>query len=469
MRCRPAQVRFFDIPATWRQHGKRPSATLVTAAVWGLVSAPCAWSDEAGAKTRAAVAGVEWRGAIEVASGDAYQGPWRMNRSRFYYVDDPAVDIAGDGGIGVAWVDNRAQNVLFQKLDGRSGRPVGAPVDVSRSPGTFSWLPKVAMSADGGSVFVLWQEIVFSGGSHGGETFFSRSTDGGRTFSDPLNLSRSLAGDGKGRLTRERWHNGSLDLALGPDGTLYTAWTEYEGALWFRRSTDGGRTFEAAARVGGSDDKPARGPDIAVGPDGTVYLAWAVGEDPEADIHLAASADGGRSFGEPRVILPGEGHSDAPQIAAGEDGALHIVYAESPPGMFGQYHVRYARLGPGGEVARGAGRISGLPSDALRSEHFPSLAVRGETVYAVWERFPAGERRPRGLGFAISTDHGGTFSAPAVVPGSDDRALGANGGRQGLLMQKIAVNESGDIAVVNSRFDAGEASRIRLIRGRAAR
>jgi hypothetical protein len=34
-------------------------------------------------------------------------------------------------------------------------------------------------------VYVLWQEIVFSGGSHGGEIFFARSRDGGQTWSAP--------------------------------------------------------------------------------------------------------------------------------------------------------------------------------------------------------------------------------------------------------------------------------------------
>lgn len=408
-----------------------------------------------------------WQEAIEVASGDAHQGPWRMNRSRFYYVDDPAVDIAGDGSVGVVWVDNRGQNVLFQKLDARSEPVLDAPVDVSRSAGTFSWLPKIVVSGDGESVFVLWQEIVFSGGSHGGEAFFSRSTDGGRTFSEPLNLSGSLAGDGKGRLTGESWHNGSLDLARGPDGALYAAWTEYEGALWLRRSTDGGMSFDERVRVAGSDAAPARGPDFGIGPEGTVYLAWAVGEDSGADIHLAASRDGGLSFTEPRALFPSRGHSDAPKIVVGEDGAVHLVHAESPTGMFGRYHVRYGRLAPDGSVSEASRRVAGTPAGNVRSAHFPALAARGDSVYVIWERFPAGERRPRGLGFTLSRDGGRTFAPPSVVPGTDDRALGSNGGLQGLLMQKIAVNDAGDIAVVNSRFDPDVASRVRLVRGRA--
>jgi hypothetical protein len=38
---------------------------------------------------------------------------------------------------------------------------------------------------------------------------------------------------------------------------------------------------------------------------------------------------------------------------------------------------------------------------------------------------------------------------------------------QGLLMDKLAVNESGAVAVVNSTFQRNEASHVWLIRGQA--
>jgi hypothetical protein len=115
----------------------------------------------------------------------------------------------------------------------------------------------VIASSDASHVYVLWQEIVFSGGTHGGEIFFARSTNGGKTFSDAINLSNTIAGDGKGRITSRYWHNGSLDLAMGPQGDLYAAWTEYEGNLWFSRSTDQGDSFSDPLRIaGGPDAKP---------------------------------------------------------------------------------------------------------------------------------------------------------------------------------------------------------------------
>jgi hypothetical protein len=408
---------------------------------------------------------VTWQEPILVARGDAHEGPWRMNQSEFHYVDDPTVAIATDGTIAIAWVDNRRKDVLFRAYDADGEPLTAAPVEVSRTPEVFSWLPR--MQVDGRAVFVLWQEIVFSGGSHGGEILFARSTDGGRSFGEPINLSRSRAGDGKGRLTRDIWQNGSLDLARGSDGALYAAWTEYEGALWLSRSTDGGASFSEPMRVAGTGEQPARAPSLSAAADGTVYLAWSVGEVQDADIHLAVSTDGGASFGEPRVLFASDGHSDAPRLAVDGAGDLHLVYAERPGGMFEPAHILYARLADDTSMPQ---RIAGPGSDRVASAAFPSLALGGEdAVVVVWERYPPGARHPRGLGFAFSTDRGQTFSAPSLVPGTAAPDLGSNGGRQGLLMDKLAVSPDGSIVVVNSRFQTGEASRVRLIRGRLQR
>ena len=54
-----------------------------------------------------------------------------------------------------------------------------------------------------------------------------------------------------------------------------------------------------------------------------------------------------------------------------------------------------------------------------------------------------------------------------MVPGTADPTLGFNGSLQGLLMAKLAVNESGAVAVVNSTFQRDEASHVWLIRGQS--
>jgi hypothetical protein len=316
---------------------------------------------------------------------------------------------------------------------------------------------------------VLWQEILFSGGSHGGDILFARSTDGGRTFSAPRNLSHDRAGSGKGRLTKDYWHNGSLALAQGPEGNLYAAWTEYEGPLWVSRSTDQGGTFTPPVPVAGRGGQlPARGPALAVGAHGVVYLAWAVGEAAAADIHVAQSLDHGRSFLAPQIAHHSGGHADAPKIAVDQAGTVHLVYAESPQGPLGPYHIAYLRMRPGEARFTPPVIISRPPAERAESVSFPALAIGGtEQLFVLWEIFPGPAPRSQGLGFTASRDGGQTFAAPALIPGSREPAPGFNGSLQGLLMQKLAANRRGAIAVVNSTFTPGQSSRIWLIRGQA--
>ncbi len=415
--------------------------------------------------------GVTWGEPIQVASGEAYQGPWRMNASQFHYVDDPTVAINEEGVVGIAWADQTRQDIYFQIYAPDGAKRFEEPVNVSRTPRIFSWLPRMVIAgSDPSSVYILWQEIVFSGGSHGGEIFFARSSDGGKTFNRPVNLSNSIAGDGKGRLTRRHWHNGSLDLAMGPQGTLYAAWTEYEGALWFSRSTDGGNRFSKPLRVaGGQGARPARGPSLAVDADNAVYLAWTVGEDRSADIRLAKSDDAGSSFGAPRIVFENKGHCDAPKITVDRTRTIHLVYAESPAGPFGLYHISYTRSNDGAHTFEKPREISSPLPEKYESSSFPALNADGEAnLYVLWDLFGNREGRPRGLGFTVSRDAGRTFASPSVVPGSADRELGDNGSRQGLLMRKLAVHRVGAVAAVNSTFKRNEASHVWLFRGHRA-
>jgi hypothetical protein len=409
-----------------------------------------------------------WTAPVEVAAGGGQRGPWRQNDSKYDYVDDPAVAFDGSGGAAVAWVDQRRKDVLFQ-IYGPNGKPRFAqPVNVSRTPEVFSWLPRIVISpVHPKDVYVLWQEIVFSGGSHGGDIFFARSLDGGATFAKPINLSASRGGDGKGRITRDIWHNGSLDLAIAQDGTLYAAWTEYDGPLWLARSHNRGESFTTPILIaGGGNDSPTRAPALAVAPGNTVYLAWTPGENAAADIHVARSDDGGRTFARPSIVARTGSYSDAPKLAVDSKGVLHVVHAESAGGPFDRYHVRYARSLDRGRTFEPGRDISKPHPDGADSAAFPALAldVHG-SMHVLWELFARGAAHPRGLAIVHSRDEGLTFTVPVLVPGSSDPAGGSNGSQQGLLMRKLAANGAGELAVVNSSLKAKETSRVWLVRG----
>ena len=459
---------------------------------------------------------VTWQAPTEIATGGGMKGPWQQNDSKYDFVDDPSVALGDDGAAYVVWVDHRDKDVHFRRdanITGKSGdgsaRTSGTTsVNVSRSPATFSWLPRIVVA--GKHVYVLWQEIVFSpGGSHGGEIFFARSTDGGATFEPPRNLSNSIEGDGKARITEKIWHNGSLDLARSPRGTLFAAWTNYDGALLLAWSDDGTQ-WSVPKQIAGSSTKPARAPSLAASND-TLYIAWTYGESTNADIHVASAKTNGVStsksdraatstpdraatstsdraatstsdrgttdrvatsttdraatsrpaspiaLGAPIVIATTSTYSDAPKLALDRAGTLHIAYAETEGDAFAKSRVVYMRSSDGA-------RSFEPPRTISRGEaSFPSLVVDGKTVVVAYERgSAAGERNARGLTVAISRDRGERFVEQAI-DGSADRE-GFNGSQQGRLMSKLAA-KSGKIAVVNSALRPNKSSRVWMIRG----
>lgn len=411
--------------------------------------------------------GLHWQPPIVLAEGGGERGTWRQNDSRYDYVDDATVAFLPGGELGLAWVDQKRKEVFFQKAGWRDFRPVGTPQNVSRNPATFSWQPRIAVAKDAGQVpgaiYSLWQEIIFSGGSHGGDILFARSTDGGAGFSAPLNLSRSRGGDGKGRQSRSVWSNGSHDLAVAVNGDVLAAWTEYDGALWFARSRDGGARFTAPRKIAGNEARPARAPALATGPGGTAVLAWSVGEERAAAIRVVQSGDGGARFGPVQLVGGGQGQADAPRLAVDGKGAVHLVYAETPERPGACSVIRYAHS------PRGAGRF-GTPrtisGSAAGSAAYPAIGTdRSGRVYVTWEATAPGVSRPGALGIAWSADGGQRFAAPAEVPGSAAPAGSSNGSHQGLLGKKLAVDHSGRIAVVNSSLGAATGSRVWLVRG----
>jgi hypothetical protein len=384
-----------------------------------------------------------------------------MNESDFDYVDDATVAIAADGAMAVAWADNASKDVLFQSYAADGSRELSVATNVSRSPEVFSWLPRVVVSKN--QVFALWQEIVFSGGSHGGEVFFARSEDRGVTFSTPLNLSRSVGGDGKGRLTRQHWDNGSLDVIRDEAGVLLIAWTEYDGALWFSSSSDDGQSFRSPLRVGGSDEMPARGPALAGAAGQELYLVWASGETAKGVLLLARSRDGGRTFDAPRAVVRSAGHVDAPKIARDASGVVHLAYGERS-NQAAASHIRYLRLRNAAQDIE-APRTLSTHAGALGAS-FPSLSLAASGQLAVvWLRHASASALPLGLELSASTDAGGSFSPPEPVPGTGDPARGVNGSRQGKLMRLLSANAAGTLAVASSTFREGVSSRIGVVRG----
>lgn len=107
--------------------------------------------------------------------------------------------------------------------------------------GIFQDKPMLEVDRTGGSndgnVYVCWSRFTGAGQN---KIYFSRSTDGGQSFSRPFEISRS----------RDVHSVQGCDIAVEADGDVYVSWRTFNdgspftaGGLGFTRSTNGGRSF----------------------------------------------------------------------------------------------------------------------------------------------------------------------------------------------------------------------------------
>ncbi len=130
------------------------------------------------------------------------------------------------------------------------------------------------------NVYAAWTKFT----TGGDQIVFSRSTDGGATFSNPLALSPDYNN------THVGGRQGAA-VKVGPDGTVYVVWLDTVDKQAVERlsiSHDGGKTFPmqniTVATVTDDFVSPVPGssfrqdsrsfPSFTIAPNGTLYVAW---------------------------------------------------------------------------------------------------------------------------------------------------------------------------------------------------
>jgi len=89
--------------------------------------------------------------------------------------------LSSKNGLYMVWTHH---SIYFEKsIDG--GGTFGDPINLSKNTDRDSYLPYIA--ASGNNIYAVW--TVASDRNHA--IFFTKSTDGGHTFSDPVNLSKN--------------------------------------------------------------------------------------------------------------------------------------------------------------------------------------------------------------------------------------------------------------------------------------
>jgi hypothetical protein len=219
---------------------------------------------------------------------------------------------------------------------GDGGLSWSLPATVQFAPGVYS--DKSAATADPlrrGRAYEVWT-LRTGPEDDTGSAWFSRSVDGGRTWSP----QRLVYDPGK-----EHVAPFCVAIAVLPHRVLLDVMTVFDDTtgtsdVMAARSVDGGRTWSRPALIAHTSGNSAVDPDtgtvalgtpadatVTVGPDGVPTVAWNDIASPRSSRTLASrSSDGGRSWSRPVAVARVPGQAFQASVAAAGDGTLGVIW-----------------------------------------------------------------------------------------------------------------------------------------------
>jgi Neuraminidase (sialidase) len=191
----------------------------------------------------------------------------------------------------------------------------------------------MAVDMNNGNVYVIW--VVFTAFSFA-NVLFSRSTDGGNTFSRPIVISEYRAGE---------INSQGSTIQVTPDGTVHVAWIFSGEAVRYCYSTDQGQSFSTPQSIcdvqpipDTLDNGDYRTPTLLMSAvdlsdtntSGSLYITWNDDRYGDADILLIHSKDGGNTWSEPIRVNNDTKDNNKDQffsaVAVSPQGYVHMIY-----------------------------------------------------------------------------------------------------------------------------------------------
>lgn len=235
----------------------------------------------------------------------------------------------GNDGLHVVFsnlndVANTGEIVYTRSTDG--GQTWSSPVNVETGADELIF-PSVAVTPDGSKVYVAFYDAAL------GRVVFSRSLDGGANFSDTIPLS--TVANTAAPFTK---------VALDSTGAVYVAMCDdvdtnatFEAIL--RKSTNEGASFSPGVTIN-SDGTNTNAviANMSIDDLGRIDVVWTSDSDTSGDfdtLNYSRSVDAGASFGESEVVASGPDGSAVISrgIRHDESGRLYIQYIISDLGF----------------------------------------------------------------------------------------------------------------------------------------
>lgn len=178
-----------------------------------------------------------------------------------------ALVVDASNNISVVWSDTNSSQVYFARST-NAGVSFSSPLNISNySSGASS--PTLAVDPTG--IDVVWQGSV--AGHNPNDLFFTRSSDGGASFSVAKDISNATAGAYFEQIGIEP--SGDIDVAWNSNCPSLSFCKVVSSDVFFARSTDHGSTFSAPIQISNTQGQVAISRVLlAIDGSGNVNLAW---------------------------------------------------------------------------------------------------------------------------------------------------------------------------------------------------
>lgn len=329
--------------------------------------------------------GARWSEPHTIAEGT----DWFVN-----WADTPHLAATADGALWAHWLRKSAAAtyaydvVLARSGDGGASWSAPMPVNDDGTPTEHGFVAMWPASRD--HVGIAWLDGRHTGGEghggHGGGAMTLRTArfDGALGRHDETELDAStcdccqtaavMTADGPLLVYRDRTDEEIRDIVavrLGDDG--WTAPTPVHADGWRMPAC------------------PVNGPGLAAHGK-AVVVGWYTAPSGTPEVRLAASADGGRTFGAPITLESGAAVQGRVSVALDANDAWVLWLREDAGGQ----SLQLARFAP--DLSAERGRIElGRPEGKGRGTGFPQLALRGGVPHVVWIDAGEGGLRLRGV------------------------------------------------------------------------
>lgn len=229
---------------------------------------------------------------------------------------------------------------------------------------------QLAEDPETGRVFIAWQFRYESGLAAHTAPMLAWSDDGGRTWSEPVQLTPDgQLDDVDGPQYWNAWP------VVGRDGLVHVVFVQYaeQGQVLVVSSTDGGATFSAPTVIAHATF-PDGGPERAMASvdidrsggsqDGRIYVTWAELRDGNEDVVVASTPDG-VTWLPPAVVHEGRaGDQSFPQLAVDRAGNVGVLYLDTGADPEGNRFVATVATSRDGGGLWTTSAVASEPTDA---------------------------------------------------------------------------------------------------------